>query len=626
MKVDRCWKQIVNKLKGWYQSVSSVLANQTRQIIETVKKNNASNKDSSFLEYAKNILLALKSYLSKICKQQYQALLHKLKQYAWFIQLDEASRYHVRLTTFISSFFINILSLAFPLSLMQVYDRVIPNRSYSTLTFLFIGVGIAILLEMLLKVSRSYINLWGDTKYEYELSNKALNNLMHVPLYVYEKTDVGTRIKQFAILDQLRGFYNNQLLISISDIPFLFIFIIVIAYIGKWLAIVPIILGVGLLGLSFNYVNKWRTFLSEKLMQESKESDFLVNVLGGIHTTKSLGIENLLIRRYERIQDTSDKINFDSSVQQGDLTTLKAAVSQVNIILMGSFGAISVMAGNIAVGSLIACILLSGRFMQPLIKLVSAFSRWKMINIIRNQLDTVLKMPITAEMDSIPLAGKISLKKISYLYKDKDHIHWILQDVNLNIEPLTVVSIVGGTQEQKEILLNILATITRPTDGEYRIDNKDIDEFKNFNLRSQIAYISKVGNLFYGSIMDNLSAFDETLIPDAKKFSKKLGLDSIISKLPSGYDTMVGDKTVEALPGGVINLIFIIRALVNKPKIILFDEPNMNLDVRSTKNLVELLQALKHDATIIIISKTKETFEFSDVVYEVKDMKLKRVS
>lgn len=559
-------------------------------------------------------------------KDRYQDFFRNLKRYVWFRQLDEASQYHVRLTTFVSCFFINLLSLAFPLSLMQVYDRIIPNRSYSTLIFLFIGVGVAVLLEMLLKMSRSYINLWGDTKYEYELSNKALKNLMHVPLYIYEKTNVGTRIKQFAILDQMRGFYNNQLLTSVCDVPFLLIFIFVIAYIGKWLVIVPIILSAALLFLSFNYIDKWRVFLSTKLMQESKESDFLVNVLGGIHTAKLLGIESLLMRRYERIQDTCDQVNFDSAVQQGDLATLKSSVSQINIVLMGGLGAFSVMAGNIAVGSLIACILISGRFMQPLVKLVSAFSRWKMINIIRNQLDDVLKMPISESEESLDLDGKLSLKKISYYFKDENHTHCLLKDLYLDINPLNVISIIGGTQEQKEILLNILATITRPTSGEYLIDDKNIDQFKNFNLRSQIAYISKAGNLFYGTIMDNLSAFDDELISDAKQFSIKLGLDSIISKLPSGYDTMVGDRTVEALPGGVVNLILIIRALVNRPRIILFDEPNVHLDIKSTENFVELLQTLKRNATIIIISKTKETFDFSDVVYEIKEMKLERVS
>src|SRR3990167_966897 len=177
---------------------------------------------------------------------------------------------------------------------MQVYDRVIPNQAMSTLVVLMIGVTIAIILEMILRIARSYINLWSDAKYEYGLSKKAFSNLLHVTLYVYENTDIGTRIKQFAVLDQMRGFYNNQLLVAVCDLPFMIIFLLVILYIGGWLVFVPIILG-GVLALhSFYSVDKWRYTLQKKLTQESRENDFLVNVLGSIHTAKSLGIENLL--------------------------------------------------------------------------------------------------------------------------------------------------------------------------------------------------------------------------------------------------------------------------------------------------------------------------------------------
>lgn len=552
----------------------------------------------------------------------YKKLQKKLKTYPWYNQLEEASRYNTKTTTFVSSFFISLLSLAFPLSLMQVYDRIIPNQTFSTLIFLFAGVSIAIILEAVLQILRSYINLWSDTKYEFEMSKKALNNLMHLPLYEYEKTDMGTRIKQFAILDYLRGFYNSQLFVSICEIPFLIIFLIVIAYISGWLVLVPLALSLGLLLVSLMFVKKWQDFLNKKLMQESREGDFYVNVLNNIHSTKSLGIENLLIRRYERLQDTSDKINFDSSVQQGDLNTLKAIVSQANMVMMGSVGALVVMSGQIPVGSLIACILLSSRFMMPLVRLVSSFSKWKMINIIRAQLDIVLKASVSVNEQPIELTGSVALKNIGYSYKTKEGLVWLLKDLNLEVPPLTTVAIVGGMQEQQDILLNILGAITKPTIGDYFIDGKNVAKYHNFELRSKVAYLSKVGILFHGSIMSNLSAFNEEYVSLAREYSKKLGLDKIISRLPSGYDTLVGDKAVEALPGGIISMIFVIRALVNKPMVILFDEFNMNLDIASTKKLIALLTDLKNTATIIMLSKTNQTTGFSDVVYEINDMQL----
>ena len=235
-------------------------------------------------------------------------------QSEWGRQLKHASEYGARFSTFISTFFVNLLGLAFPLTLMQVYDRIIPNRTYNTLVILSVGVILALLVEIILRVARSYVDLWSDTKYEYELSKTAYGNLIDAPLYVYEATDVGTRLKQFAVLEQMRGFYNNQLLVAIYDIPFLIIFFITIAYVGGSLFLIPLLVSIVVAFLSFYFIRRWRHLLEEKISHESKESDFIINVISGIHTVKSLGMEDLLIRRYERLQGSGVSINYQTNI------------------------------------------------------------------------------------------------------------------------------------------------------------------------------------------------------------------------------------------------------------------------------------------------------------------------
>lgn len=542
-------------------------------------------------------------------------------------QLDEASQPSVRSSTLISTFFINLLSLAFPLTLMQVYDRIIPNHSYSTLVILSLGVSFALIFEVLLRVARSYINLWADTKYEYHLSKTAFNNLIDVPLYVYEETDAGTRLKQFTILNQLRGFYNNQLLSALCDAPFLIIFFLVIAYIAGWLFLVPLLVSVLAAYTSFRFIHYWQNFLEKKITHESKESDFFVNILTNIHTVKSLGMEDLILRRYEKLQKKAITINYQSSVQAGDLTTLKISFNQLVIILTATLGALAVIHGTLAVGGLGACILLVGRIMQPVNRILNAFNQWKMLGIVRKQLDAVLQLPVEQKaylsgFDEVQ--GEITFKDLSFYYEDKQ-ARWILNTINLTIPPRTVVAITGQDQPAKTALLNILATISKPTSGEYLLDGNNVDHYQSYALREKIAYLSKTGKLFRGTIMENLSAFNETLIPTARRFCEVLELNKIIAKLPNGFDTMVGDKAVEALPGGVVNLIFIIRALVNKPKIVLFDEANMNLDTQFTKKMIELLALLKDVSTIIILVKTEATLALANVVYDLKEGKLEKI-
>jgi ABC-type bacteriocin/lantibiotic exporter with double-glycine peptidase domain len=277
-----------------------------------------------------------------------------------------------------------------------------------------------------------------------------------------------------------------------------------------------------------------------------------------------------------------------------------------------------------AAGGLAACVLLVGRVMQPLNNILSAFNRWSMLNIIREQLDTVLRMPIdnkerVSGFDE--LQGEITFRNMSFYFEEKGS-PWILNDITLTIAPRTVVSIIGHDQTAKTALFNILATITKPTSGEYLLDGKNVDFFQTYEIREKIAYLTKTGKLFHGTMMENLSAFQEELIPTARRFVDALGLNKIIAKLPSGYSTTVGDKAVECLPGGVINLILIIRALVTKPKIILLDETNMSLDTQATQKMIELLKTLKEVSTIIILSSSADTVALSNAVYDLKDGKL----
>lgn len=554
-------------------------------------------------------------------KVRFEALVARA---TWAKQLIDASQHGGRLPTLISTFFVNLLGLAFPLMLMQTYDRVIPNRTYSTLAILAVGVIFALLIESTLRIARTYVDLWSDTKYEYQLGRTAFDKIINAPLYVFEATDVGTRLKQFSVLDQIRGFYNTQLLIAIYDIPFLIIFFLVIFYIGGFLCFIPFLVALGVAYLSLRFIKRWKHLLEEKITHESKESDFIINVLTGIHTVKSLGMENLMIRRYERLQDTGIPITYQSNVQSEELSILKNISNQLVTILMTTAGSVYVINGAMGIGGLAACILLVGRIMQPLNRILTAYNRWSMLSIVRTQLDSILQLPVEDKSKVsgfTELKGEIDFKNLSFYFGDKS-TYWILHNITLNIPPRTMVAIVGQKQSDKTALLNILATIVKPTTGEYLLDGNDVDQYQTYELREQIAYLGKSGKLFCGTMMENLSAFHEEYIPTAHRFAEMLGLNKIISKLPAGFDTMVGDKAVEALPGGVINLIFIVRALVSKPKIVLFDEANINLDTFFTKKIIELLTALREIATIIILSNTPGTIALADVVYCLKEGQL----
>ncbi|HLB57140.1 MAG TPA: ABC transporter transmembrane domain-containing protein [Coxiellaceae bacterium] len=573
----------------------------------------------------KNTRQALNAVSSELShsKKQFTSWFYNL---AWVKQLSDASQTGSYVPTLVATICINLLAIIFPMMLMQVYDRVIPNHSFETLFFLSVCVIVALVLELIMRISRSYVNLWSDTRYEYELSKTAFTKLMNAPLPVYEAEGAGTRLKQLGILDQLKGFYNNQLLSSVFDIPFVIIFLALIAYLGGWLFLVPLIVLGALSYASFRFIAYWEHTLNEKITHESRESNFVIDVLSNIHTVKSLGMESLMIRRYERLQKTGSEVNYAASVEAGDLNTLKMFASQIVVILIVIFGGIYVIKGKMAIGGLAACTLLVSRIMQPMTRALSAFNRWKMVNVVRQQLDAVLQMPVEEKStfsDLGQLKGEITFKNMSFRYEDDSP--WIFHDVNLTIPAGAIIGVTGHGQSGKTTLLSILATIYTPTSGYYLIDGVDVTKNRTHELRQQIAYLSQQGKLFRGTIMDNLSAFDEKQIPAARRLAELLGLGQVISKLPNGYDTMVGDRAVDSLPRGIVVRMIIVRALAHRPKIILFDEANMNLDAQSDERLMALLMSFKGHATVIIVSHRPSTIAHAEIVYAIENSQLVRV-
>ncbi|OGT61651.1 MAG: hypothetical protein A3I77_08425 [Gammaproteobacteria bacterium RIFCSPLOWO2_02_FULL_42_14] len=545
---------------------------------------------------------------------------------AWFTQMREASRYGGRGVTLLATFCVNLLSLAFPLMMMQVYDRVIPYHSFTTMTMLAIVVSSALAVEMVLRISRSYVNLWADTKFENSLSVRAFSRLMDAPLPVYERTGAGTRLKQLNTLDQLKGFYNNQLFSSATDIPFIAIFLAVIAYLGGWLFLVPTILLIVLSLCSYRFLGYWEPTLTDKLTLESRENNFVIDVLNNIHTVKSMGMETLLIRRYERLQKSSAQVNYSSSAEAGDLLTLKSVGSQLMTIFVAIVGSLYVIHGQMAIGGLAACTLLVGRIMQPMNRAISAFNRWKTVNVVRQQLESILTLPVE-DKSNLPTFGEfdghVALNNVSFRYDAKSQ--WILENIQLDIPPKTIIGISADEQAGKTTLINILATLLTPTQGEYLLDGKNVEDYQLTDLRKKIAYMSQVGELFRGTIMDNLSAFNPEQENAARQLSHFLGLDTVIAKLPNGFDTLVGDRAVESLPRGVVNRMTIIRALSQKPKLVLFDEANMNLDLRSNEMLIDLLKTLQEVATVVVVSQSEDTLGIASVRYVLKEGRLEKV-
>jgi ATP-binding cassette subfamily C protein LapB len=214
----------------------------------------------------------------------------------------------------LSSLAINILSLALPIMVLQVYDRIMINHSIGTLTVLAIGVSIAIILEGILRIARAYTTSWAGMMYEYTMAANAMRIHINANPIKLEKEGTGQQLQNLNTFSKLRDFYSGQTLINIVDIPFAFTFLVLISYLTGKLVIVPIVL-IAIFTISTWFIgNKLKQALLDQGDVDDKRYNFIVEALQGIHTIKSLGLEAIFTRRYARLEEDSSVHNYKTAL------------------------------------------------------------------------------------------------------------------------------------------------------------------------------------------------------------------------------------------------------------------------------------------------------------------------
>jgi ATP-binding cassette subfamily C protein LapB len=511
------------------------------------------------------------------------------------------SNQHIIASIVIASLFINALALVFPLVLLQMYDRIIPNQSVSTLFWLVFLVLLTVILSGILRVMRSYVGAWADAKFEHIIGTEAFEQILKSDLSVYEKEGSGRQLKRMNSLNMLRDFYSGQALVILIDIPFILIFLLLIVYIGGALVIVPILMIVFALWSTLHNTEKLQTILKERQDHDDRRLNFIVEMITRIHTIKSNTMEAQMQRRYERLQKASSLFDYQTALRGSYLLTDGFTLSQLTIVLVAAYGSIMVFNGHITLGALAACTLLAGRCLQPINSLISVWSRLQSIKVAREELNKVFEMPIETGGNLVKkIKGELEFENVSFSYGENNSL--LIKNFNLKIHPKEAVCISGEGLSGKSTLMWMILGFIKPTKGRVLIDGEPVSEYDLTSLRTQIGYMPHNGVLFQGTILENLTMFDDKLENEAIQAAEAVGLSAIVEHLPDGYDTYVGNQAAQAIARGVAQRIIIARALIHNPQIILFDEANISLDMDGDKKIRELLEKLSQDRTILMIS------------------------
>ncbi len=519
----------------------------------------------------------------------------------------------------------NVLALAGILFSMQVYDRVIPAQSIPTLWVLFIGVLFAALLEFMIRLARTHVSDIMGKHIDLNVSSLFFARAMAIKNDSRPKS-TGSFISQLREIDQVRELLTSTTVGAAMDIPFVLLFLGIMALVGGPLVIIPLI-AIPLIVIPGILVQWPMAKLAKEGMRESAiRNAVLVESIEGVEDIKALQAEPYFQRQWEHTHAVGANIGMKQRVWGARLSGWASTVQQITYAGMLVFGCYLVMEGNITTGTLVACSLLSSRTIAPLMQLTMVFSRWQHAKMAMNGLDDLLKKPLDKSTDQkmahCPvLAGHYQVQKVQYSY-DPEKGDQAAQIDGLEIKPGERVAILGKTGAGKSTLLKLLSGQAQASKGKVIIDGVDMAHIDPMDVRRQVGYLSQDSRLFFGTLRQNLMlghphATEAELI-QALRISGAIGM---VQQDAASLDRLINEGG-RGLSGGQRQMVLLSRLIVRNPQIVLLDEPTASMDEQLEAWVIRQLQQWLTGRTLVLVTHRPALLNLVDRIVVMENGKV----
>ena len=519
---------------------------------------------------------------------------------------------------------INVVALATSLYSMQVYDRVVPTGATQTLLALTLGVLGAMVFELVVKLVRSHLSERLVDEVDSRLARSVFTRFLALRMDQMPNS-VG------ALAGQLRGYETVRSFIAtvptqwLIDIPFVLLYVVVIGAIAGWLAAIP--LGFMLLSLLMGVANLRRVeALGAKATQASNlKTGLLVEAIEGAETIKSGQGGWRMLSRWQQTTDDARGNELEMRHLSEHSQYYMATLHQLSYALMVAMGALMVSRGEVTMGSLIACSILSGRILGPVATLPASLTSWGHCKAALQGLDRIWALqsdhhgidhPITLET----IRGDYEFDQVEYAYGASK----ALSIPKLIIRPGEKVGILGPVGAGKTTLLRLLSGMYRPQQGTVKLDGVDLAHLSKPVLAEQLGYLQQDGRLFAGTLRDNLilgmiDPGDQAVLEAAQRTGLQ---QAVLAKHPLGLHQPIHEGGT-GLSGGQRQLANLTRVFLRKPRIWLLDEPTASMD-RSLE--VKVMQALAQQIgvndTFVLVTHKLEMLQLVDRVIVVADHRI----
>lgn len=537
--------------------------------------------------------------------------------FEWF--WPALKRYRGVLTqVLLASFVVQLFSLANPLLIQVIIDKVISQRSLDTLQVLGIALVVVTILEGVIGSLRTFLFTQTTNRIDMRLGAEVIDHLLRLPLSYFDRRPVGELGTRVAELEKIRNFLTGQALTTLLDTAFSVIYIVVMCF-YSWLltlialCVLPVQVGMTLIGAPL-----FRRQYRDTAHENARTQSHLVEVLTGIQTVKAQNVE--MISRWKWQDYYSKFINrsFEQTVTGTALNESSQVLQKLSQLLVLWVGASLVLNGDMSLGQLIAFRIISGYVTQPLLRLSSIWQNIQELKVSFERLADVVDTPEESdESDKSkiplpPLKGEVKFEDICFQFQPTSPL--VLNHISMTIPPATFVGVVGQSGSGKSTLTKMLSRLYSPSAGRIIIDGYDIDKVELYSLRRQIGIVPQDPLLFSGTISENIALTDPDCSSDSIVEAAKLACaHEFIMELPGGYSANVGERGSN-LSGGQRQRLALARTLLSKPRLLVLDEATSALDYDTERRVCDqLLDNLRH-CTVFFITHRLSTIRRADQI------------
>ena len=504
-----------------------------------------------------------------------------------------------------ASLIIQLMALATPLFTQVVIDKVVVHHTLHTLTVIGIALAVFMLFTAALSWVRQYLVLHTGNRVDAVLGQQVFEHLFKLPPRYFEHRSTGTLVTRVHGVETIREFISGAAVTLILDFPFLLIFLAIMFYYSWFLSLVAVGILAVIMGLSLSVTPLLRERLNHQYLLGARNQAFLTEYISGMETVKSLQMEPQLRNRFGEFLSSYLHASFNTRQLSNTYNVVANTLEQLMTLLILCVGAWMVMTRNdFTIGMLVAFQMFASRLSQPMLRLVGLWQEFQQASIAVKRLGDVMNAPI--EPYSLTPAremqgkGEIEIHGLSFRYSEE--LPYLYRDLKLTLKPGLCMALMGPSGSGKSTLAKLLQGFYQPSDGHIKIDGRDIRHLSANELRQNFGVVPQETMLFSGTLYDNLimanphATFEETI-----HACKMAEIHEVIEQLPQGYQTIIGEHGV-GLSGGQKQRLAIARALLKRPKILIFDEATSNLDHATAEHFARTINQLKGKVTMLFIT------------------------